>query len=190
MPSAPGLPSRLTGFATTVSSPSMTNGHDSDSPEGVRTKEAEAFEARLLAAIPALMEHVHRSRGDACASDARTIVKVTCPNPKISEGMVIWMEGGTDPSLAFGKWHSHASLFEGSVAAGWDGIIDFAAAILGDQLVLVREIGRRKGDRLHVLDLREEDALAELLTSRFCSDVVDVFTWSGSGDRRVELTDL
>jgi hypothetical protein len=163
---------------------------DSDPPEGARTKQAEAFEARLLAAVPALGAHVRRPLEGDRVSDTKTIAEVPCPNPRISEGMVIWMEAGTDPSLAFGAWHSHASLFDGTVEAGWDGIIDFAATILSDRFVLVQEVGGRKSSWVRVLDLREEDALTELLTSRFCSDVVDVFTWSGSGDRRVGLADL
>ena len=163
---------------------------DSDSPENARTKEAEAFEARLLAAVPALSAHVRRALEGDRSSNTSAIVEVPCPNPRISAGMVIWMESGTDPSLAFGAWHSHASLFDGSVEAGWDGIIDFAAAILSDRFVLVQEVGGLKSSWVRVLDLREEDALAELLTSKFCSDVIDIFTWSGSGDRRVGLADL
>jgi hypothetical protein len=145
--------------------------------ESVSPKDAEAFQARLLAAIPALSDV-------AAAPDSETIIQLSCPNPKIPEGMVIWMEG-TVPSLGFGPWHGHASNFRRKLEASWDGLIDFARAILDDQLVLVRD-----GGWLQVLDLRDEDALIELLTSKFCSGAVDVLTWSGSGDRRVGLDDL
>jgi hypothetical protein len=89
------------------------------------------------------------------------------------------------PSLGFGPWHGHASRIGKEVETGWDGLIDLAGAILDDQLVLVRD-----GGWVQVLDLRDEDALEELLTSRFCSGGVDLMTWSGSRDRQVGLADL
>src|SRR5689334_8756536 len=101
---------------------------------GVSTEIAEAFKARLLAAIPAL-------RDAGAPSGSKKIIQLSCPNSKIPEGLAIWMEGGTVPSLGFGPWQGHASLVGKKAEAGWDGLIDFAGAILHDQLVLVRDGG-------------------------------------------------
>lgn len=151
--------------------------------------EAQAFEARLFAALPWLRDFRRALAGDEPRARSPTLVEIACPNPNIPDGMAFWMEAGTDPSLRFGRWHTHASLFDGTVMDGWDGVIDFARAILDDQFVLIREVGAR-ADRVRVLDLREDDALAELLTSKYCCGTVDVLTWSGLGDRRVGLNDL
>ena len=148
-----------------------------------------AFKARLFAALPSLRHHVAPRMEDDQHSFSERLVQITCPNPNILEGMSFWMDGGTDPSLQFGRWHTHASLFDGTVEDGWDGVIDFARAILADQFVLIREVGAR-AEWIRVLDLREEDALLELLTSKYCCGTVDVITWSGEGDRRVGLSDF
>lgn len=156
---------------------------------GLQTKEAQAFAARLFAAQPALKEYAPSHSDDREVASSRSVLEMPCPNPNIPDGMMVWMVDGTDPSLTFGRWHTHASLFDGSVDAGWDGLIDYVGAILTDQFVLVREVGTRR-DWVQILDLREQDALADLLTSSFCSGTVDLLTWSGLGDRRVSLNDL
>jgi hypothetical protein len=153
------------------------------------SKEAQAFEARLFAALPSMRDHVGAHSYDHQRSSTHMLVEISSPNQHIAEGMAFWMEGGSDPSLRFGQWHTHASLFEGTVEDGWDGVIDFARAILSDQFVLIREVGAR-AEWIRVLDLREEDALLELLTSEYCCGTVDLLTWSGEGDRRVGLNDL
>jgi hypothetical protein len=71
-----------------------------------------------------------------------------------------------------------------------DGLIDIAAAILADRFVLCCDVGGEHDGHCDAIDLRDEDALAEELTSEYSPGTVQLRPWGGSSDRRVCLADI
>lgn len=117
------------------------------------------------------------------------LVEVPSPTGDAQRNLVIWMEDG-EPSLGFGMWHTHAGLFGEIQGAGCEGLIDTARAILSDQFVLCYDVGGEYDGSWGVIDLRHREAIAEELTNPLSSGTVDIRSWRGSVDRRLELDDL
>ena len=108
--------------------------------------------------------------------------------------VVIWMEGGDEPSLAFGEngWHTHETHTRqvGPDEYQDESLIDLLDAILRDQFVLFEEPGAEPVPFGSVLDLRDPNALTEELTDPACSEQVRIKTFTGKGDREVNLADI
>lgn len=135
--------------------------------------------ARLFNAIPDAQAY-SRMEGSAYAD---LLVEIPSPTGDPDRQLVIWMEGGDEPSLAFGEWHTHVSPSE-------DGkLFDLAKAILADQLVLAYHMSEEQSGYCDLIDLRDPDALLEELTSEHSSGHVRTRTWSGRGDREFSSED-
>ena len=117
------------------------------------------------------------------------IVEIPSPTGDPQRKLVIWMEDG-EPSVGFGPWHTHAALFGELQSTGCDGFIDTVAAILDDKFVLCCDVGGERDGHCGALDLRDDDALADELTSQYSSGTVSLRSWGGSSDRSVCLGDL
>lgn len=139
------------------------------------------FATRLYEAIP---EARSCSKMEGSTS-ADLLVEIPSPTMEPDRQLVIWMEGGIEPSVAFGGWHTHAGLWDGE-----DGIIDLVKAILADQFVLVHDVGGEHSGNCGVVDLRIPDALMEELTSKYSPGRLGIRSWSGRGDREVGVQDL
>lgn len=155
------------------------------------TDESCLFAADLFARFPEFRCYAAMERQPG--EDAWALV-VTMPAPSgdSRSDMVIWLNGGTEPSVAFGNWHAHQ---------GWWGseqidrtermeFLDLIAGILADRHVVCEDVGGTSGWRTTVLDLQEPDALLEELTSKDSSGRARLVSWSGRLDWEVGLEDL
>ena len=83
-----------------------------DLDESRITEEARSFAAELFARFPELRRHAAMER--MSVRDGWTLV-VTVPaasgDPR-SE-LTVWVEGGDEPSVEFGDWHTHEGLWGG-----------------------------------------------------------------------------
>ncbi|MCY3002414.1 MAG: hypothetical protein NTV21_11480 [Planctomycetota bacterium] len=143
--------------------------------------ESRQFATRLFAAVPQA-EPCSRMEGRAHAD---LLVEIPSPTGDPDRRLVIWMEGGDEPSVGFGEWHTHDGLWGGD-----DAMVELVKAILADQFVLAHDIGGTHPGSCGGLDLRDPNALVEELTSRHSPGRVRLWTWSGRGDREVGLQDL
>ena len=142
----------------------------------------------MFDAIPQVVQHA-RMESAGLSEMFDLVVEVPSPTGDPQRKLVVWMEDG-EPSLGFGPWHTHAGLFGEVQGAGCDGLIDIAAAILADKFVLCCDVGGEHAGHYDVIDLRDEDALAEELTSQYSPGTVELRSWGGSSDRRVDLADV
>lgn len=139
-----------------------------------------SFAARLFEAIPQARQHA-RMEGQSFAD---LLVVIPSPTGLPERQLVIWMNGGDEPSLAFSDWHTHAGLEESD-----DGIIRLAKAILADMYGVAFDVGRSEAWG-QGLDLSVPDELLEELTSPGSSGRLKIVTWSGLGDREVSVREL
>jgi hypothetical protein len=133
----------------------------------------------LFEAIPEA-EACSRMEG---STSADLLVEIPSPTGDPERQVTIWMEGGDEPSVEFGDWHTHAGLQVN------DDVIDLVKGILADQFVLACYVGGEHSGRCEVIDLRVPDALVEELTSQYSPGRVKLRTWSGKGDREVGVWD-
>lgn len=111
-------------------------------------------------------------------------VEIDSPTADPSRRLVIWMDDGDEPSVGFGDWHTHASVWT------HEDVIELIAAIVTDRFVLAEDVGGEFDGHRGVVDLRVPDALADELTGPHSSGRVRLLTWSGRGDREVAAGDL
>lgn len=147
------------------------------------TAESQMLAQLLFAKCPELVQYaemVKRSSSDKY--DLRVVV----PSPTGTKNLtvVVWMEGGYEPSLGFGPWHTHGSslMYE----SPFHHIVDLADKILADQTCFYRDKDETKRV-LHVINHLDTYALIELLTDPTSSGHGRITTWSGKGDREVSM---
>ena len=148
------------------------------------TPASRAFAERLLRACPQVRWHARILAPDEPAP-RELLLELPSPTGDASRGMVLWMEQDV-PSLEFGAWHTHADLWGGD---GDGELIALVRAIVADHFVLAYDVG---GDCPHpdVLDLRDLEALAEALTSRYAPERLRLVSWAGTADAEVGLEDV
>jgi hypothetical protein len=147
------------------------------------------FAERLLTSLPRLAPHAFMEPGRERPDVFELLVEVPSPTGDPARTLVLWMDGG-EPSLAFGPWHTHAGLFHEVQGDHDEALLETAAAILSDRFVLCFDVGGAHDGHAGVLDLRDENALAEELTSASSPGTVDLRSWGGTADRRVASSDL
>ena len=125
--------------------------------------------------------------------DLHLVVRVASP-VDIGRSVVLWMESGDEPSLAFGRhgWHVHETYSRRTTSGTFcdESLIDLLRAILADEVVLFAEDGAEPVPFGSVLDLREPDALLDVLTRPHGSGGIRILTFTGRGDRHVSRHDL
>ena len=149
------------------------------------------FAARLFARLAHLRARASMVRS---GSDDGYDFYLELPSPTghRDRDAAVWMEEGTEPSVGFGEWHTHSSVWvvESGHDDEWTAIIDLIAAITSDEFVLTSDVGGEFSGAWGVLDLRDEDALSDQLTDKYSPGRVRIRSWSGSSDREVGVEDL
>lgn len=142
----------------------------------------------LLALRPELEGELHAQRDNA----GRNQLVMTLLSPRGDHELRLWMDDG-EPSVAFGGWHTHASVWAATHASDdneCQAIADLVDAILTDRVVLLAELGGEHGEFCEAIDLREEDAIPAALTSKYATGRARVLSWTGATDREWSLDDL
>ena len=140
-----------------------------------------AFAERLFRELPEAEFHA-KMDGD---EDAHLLVETPSPTGDPDRQLTVWMESGEEPSLGFGGWHTHADLLERE-----EELIEIARAILEERCGVIYDLGVETSIFGGLLDLDDESELLEELTCPHGSGRVRIHTWSGRGDRDVEVGDL
>ena len=76
--------------------------------EDLLTDESRVFARQLLARFPNLRTNAVMER-DAGREWWSLVVKVAALSGEPDAKLVVWVEDGGEPSVAFGGWHTHAS---------------------------------------------------------------------------------
>lgn len=159
--------------------------------EGRITSESRRFAAELFARFPDLRRYAAMERVQGQESWT-LVVMVPAPSGDHQAEMVIWVEGGDDPSVGFGNWHTHENVWGADTKEGGEraALLDLIEGIMADRFVICEDVGG-VGDKIAtILDLSADDALLEEITSKYCPGRVRLRSWSGRLDREVSLDDL
>lgn len=162
-----------------------------DLDENRLTAESRVFAGELFARFPgfrrhATMEQLHDQESWTL------VVSVRAPSGDPRSELVVWVDGGDDPSVAFGGWHTHENVWGAGLANGAErgALLDLIAGILADRFVICEDVGGVGDGTAAILDLSQQDALLEELTSRYSPGRARLRSWSGGLDREVGLEDL
>jgi len=155
------------------------------------TNESRSFAADLFARFPELRRHAAMERQRGHQTWALVVTVPALSGDSRSE-LVVWDDGGDDPSVAFGGWHTHENVWG---AGGEDGsergaLLDLIGGILADRLVICEDVGGIGDRTATILDMSDHDNLLEELTSKHSPGRVRLRSWSGRLDREVGLEDL
>lgn len=88
-------------------------------------------------------------------------IEAPSPTGDPQRPFVIWVDEKVTPSIGFGPDHCH----EHDDAEGVAALLDWADAILNDEVVVIEPVDRAHPWRAHWIDLREPDELEDELTS-------------------------
>jgi hypothetical protein len=153
--------------------------------------ESRRFAADLFARFPRLRGHAAMER--RAGRDAwEFVVEVEAPSGDPRSDLVVWVEGGDDPSVSFGGWHTHENIWGAGLEDGAEraALLDLIGGILADRYVTREDLGGEGDGSVTVLDLSEPDALIEELTSRDSPGRARLRSFSGRLDREVGLEDF
>jgi hypothetical protein len=143
------------------------------------------FARRLFSERPGLRSWAAAEMPQAEEGLSSLTVQIPPQNPALEQALTLWMEDGDEPSLGFGEWHTHAGLQDDEDQDR--AIIRLLLAILADEFVLVQEVGGDYDGHFNALDLRDEDALLEELTSPYFPGCGRIVSWTGQADRLVDV---
>jgi hypothetical protein len=90
------------------------------------------------------------------------------------------------PSIGFGPSHTHENRDDEGIAA----IVERAAAILDDKLLIIEHVGGETPGHGSWIDLREPAALEDELTSPYSPGTALLKSWSGKVDREISISDV
>lgn len=144
------------------------------------------FADRLFGFAPDVKQHAAMETDAREAGRFQLLVTIPSPTGDADRAIVFWMEGD-EPSLGFGEWHTHASLFGQPNHGSLDELLDLFRAIRADRVVLCRTDATKDNHNETLLDLREPDALEDELTSPAGSGELELLSWGGTADRRVSV---
>lgn len=155
------------------------------------TDEARDFAGALFSRFPELRSHAAMARRDA-SEEWTLVVNVPAPNGDPRVALAIWVEGGDDPSVGLGAWHTHENVWGWNVENGGErtALLDLIEGILADRYVVCEVVGDADGASATVLDLAEKDALLDELTRPGAAKRLRLRSWSGKVDREVGLADV
>ncbi len=137
--------------------------------------------ALVLALDPAIMR---AELFDGREADGKSLmVKMGSPTGDQERQVIVWVDEVVTPSLLYGPSHCH----EAADAGGIGRIVDLISQIMSDRLVIAMEIDGLTPGWGRWLDLAEDDAILEELTEPYASGHFVIKTWTGAGDREVQL---
>lgn len=168
-----------------------------DSPEMVElddtriTSESRSFAVDLFARFPELRRQAAMERlpgGDRWT----LVVKVSAASGDPRSELVVWVDGGDDPSVAFGGWHTHENVWGAGSEDGAEreALLDLIAGIFSDRFVICEDVGGVGNGIATILDMSQPDALLDELTDKYSPGRARLRSWSGRLDREVGLEDL
>ncbi len=113
-------------------------------------------------------------------------IDVQAPTRDPGRPFVIWVDDRGAPSIGFGPDHYHEYDDDEGIAE----LIDWADAILNDEVVVIEPADPSHPWRAHWIDLREPDELEDTMTMPGSPDRVRLKSWSGNADREVSIESL
>lgn len=126
--------------------------------------------------------------------DFELFINYPSPTGDTSRNLIVWVEDDEygEPSVSFGAWDTHASVAgaTASTQESTSALLDLMQAIIADEFVLIKNIATEYDVDETVLDLREPDALMEILTGRWSSGKIWIRSFSGTRDGEFTLEDL
>ena len=158
--------------------------------EDVLTDESRVFARVLFARYPDLQAHAVMER-EAGREQWSLVVKVPAPSGESDAELVVWVEDGGEPSVAFGGWHTHATVWaaEDSEGSEHHQLLQLVAGILCDRFIACQDVGGIAPGSATILDLAVADAVLEELTSKYSAGKVRLISWTGSCDGIIGLGD-
>lgn len=158
--------------------------------ESRMTPESCEFAAVLFARFPQLRRFAAMERWP---DEERWNLTVAPPAPSGDPKcqLIIYVEGGGEPSVVFGNWHTHESVWGAGSPEGGErtALLNLIEGIFTDRYVICEDIGGSADGSTTILDLLEPDALMEELTDRYSPGRVRLRSWSGKHDREVSVDD-
>jgi hypothetical protein len=148
--------------------------------EALACEESRHFAHKLFDRFPWLRGHAQLERRVG-SEHWGLLVIASAPSGDHRADVVVWDDGGDDPTVEFGAWHMHA---EHQV------LLDLLASIFSDRYVTSEELGREPLAFDALLDLADEDALLDQLTEPDSTGRVRLRSWSGALDREWTIADL
>ena len=115
---------------------------------------------------------------------SRLRLLVPSPTGDSSRDVLIWM-CDDEPSLGFGPWHTHATVWAhfAEPREQDEALVELLVAILEDRFVIQVDVGGpHDGTAVGVIDLREPNAIADALTEPGSTGHVRLLSWSGTKD--------
>jgi hypothetical protein len=168
------------------------------------TNESRLFAEELFERFPEFRRYatMERQSGD---ESWNLVVVVPAPSGDPKTDMTVWVQKGDppEPSVEFGMWHTHESVWAEIVwyrGIKWgesiysesdrSKLLNLIAGILAERFILCEDIGGVGDGSVGILDLSREDAILEELTSKYSPGRVRLRSWTGRLDREMSLDDL
>ena len=158
--------------------------------ESCLTPDSRLFASQLFSRFPQLRPYaaIEPRSGESVAT---LVVTVSAPSGDPKAELVVWANEYDGPSVAFGDWHTHESVWEDSPEnAPHQEILNLVEGILTERYVTCEDVGCEANCSTTILDLHDRDALLDELTDRYSPGMVRLRSWNGRHDRTVSLNDL
>ena len=152
------------------------------------TGESRSFAADLFARFPGLRRQAAMERipgGDRWT----LVVKAPAASGDLRSELVVRVDGGDEPSVAFGGWHTHETVWGAGREDGAEreALLDLIAGIFSDRFVIGEDLGGVGCGVPTCLDMSAPDAPLEELTGKHSRGLARLRSWSGRLDREVGL---
>lgn len=94
--------------------------------------------------------------------------------------------------MAFGGWHTHASVWAAEPCEGSEShdFLDLVAGIFSGRFIGCQDVGGMAPSSGTILDLAVDDAVLEELTDKYSPGRVRLLSWTGKCDGTVGLEDF
>jgi hypothetical protein len=155
------------------------------------TTESKIFTTALFERFPEFRRHASMVRAHG-AEKWSLVVTVPAPTGDPKAGLTVWVDVGKEPSVEFGNWHTHESLWSDASenAPLHTEILDLIEGIMQDRYVLFEDVGGPSDGDATIIDLSSEDALLDKVTSNYSPRRARLRSWSGRLDRTIDLANL
>jgi hypothetical protein len=158
--------------------------------ESVLTDESQVFARQFFARFPELRAYATMER-DVGRERWSLVVKVPALSGDPDAHLVVWVEDRGEPSVAFGGWHTHASVWAAKPRESSQphDLLDLVAGIFSERFIGCQDVGGTAPGSATILDLAVEDAVLDELTSRYSPGRVRLLSWTGRCDGIIGLGD-
>ncbi|MDB4927733.1 MAG: hypothetical protein JWM10_217 [Myxococcaceae bacterium] len=166
----------------------MSTPETSSLDQSVLTDESRVFMRQLFARFPDLQAYATMER-DLGREQWSLVVKVPALSGDPDARLVVWVEDGGEPGLAFGGWHTHASVWaaEPRESSQSNDLLDLVAGIFSERFIGCQDVGGTAPGSATILDLAVEDAVLNEITSEYSPGRVRLLSWAGRCDGSIGL---